>query len=45
MEMSAYHSYSNMKEYVQRMLNEYGSKRVIDFSIYEEKFYPLVVQR
>jgi hypothetical protein len=45
MEMSAYQSYSNMKEYVQRMLNEYGSKRVIDFSIYEEKFYPLVVQR
>jgi len=45
MEMSAYQSYSNMKEYVQRMLNEYGSKRVIDFSVYEEKFYPLVVQR
>ena len=45
MEMSAYQSYSNMKKYVQRMLNEYGSKRVIDFSVYEEKFYPLVVQR
>ena len=45
MEMSAYKSYSNMKEYVQRMLSEYGSKRVIDFSIYEEIFYPLVVQR
>jgi len=45
MEMSAYQSYSNMKEYVQRMLNEYGSKRVIDFSVYEEKFYSLVVQR
>jgi hypothetical protein len=44
-EMSAYQSYSNMKEYVQRMLNEYGSKRVIDFSIYEEILYPLVVQK
>jgi len=44
MEMSAYQSYTAMKEYVQRILNEYGLKRVIDFSVYEEKFYPLVVQ-
>ena len=44
MEMSAYQRFSNMKEYVQRMLNEYGSKRIINFSVYEEKFYPLVVQ-
>jgi len=29
--------------YVQRMLNEYGDKRVIDFTLYEKKFYPLVV--
>ena len=42
-EMSAYESYSAMKEYVERMLNEYGKKRVIDFTQYEEKFYPLVV--
>jgi len=26
-------------------LNEYGLKRVIDFSVYEGKFYSLVVQR
>lgn len=44
MEMSAYQSYTAMKEYVQRILNEYGLKRVIDFSVYEEKFYPPVVQ-
>jgi len=43
MEMSAYQSYSTMREYVQRMLNEYGDKRVIDFTLYEKKFYPLVV--
>jgi transposase len=44
MEMSAYQSYANMKEYVQRMLDEYGSKRIIDFSLFEKKFYPLVKQ-
>lgn len=44
MEMSAFQSYTNMKEYVQRMLSEYGVKRVIDFSLFEKKFYPLVVQ-
>lgn len=44
MEMNAYQSYATMKEYVQKMLDEYGSKRVIDFSSYEETFYPLVVQ-
>lgn len=44
MEMSAYKSYTAMKEFVQKMLNEYGDKRVIDFSVYEEKFYPLVVR-
>lgn len=44
MEMSAFESYANMKEYVQRMLSEYGVKRVIDFSLFEKKFYPLVVQ-
>lgn len=42
MEMSAYQSYSKMKEYVLRMLDEYGDKRVIDFSTYEKKFYTLV---
>ena len=41
--MSAYQSYSAMKEYVQRMLNEYGDNKVIDFTLYEKKFYPLVV--
>jgi len=34
LEMSAYQSYSTMKEYVQRMFNEYGDKRVIDFTHY-----------
>lgn len=44
MEMSAYQSYTAMKEYVQRMLNEYGNKRVIDFTQYEKmQFYPLVM--
>lgn len=43
MEMSAYQSYTAMKEYVQRMLSEYGDKRVIDFTKFERKFYPLVV--
>ncbi|SMP86100.1 DDE superfamily endonuclease [Epsilonproteobacteria bacterium SCGC AD-308-O04] len=43
-EMSAYQSYTNMKEYVQRILKEYGTKRVIDFSLFEKKFYPLVVR-
>lgn len=43
MEMSAYQSYTTMKEFVQRMLDEYGDKRVIDFSSYKEKFYPLIV--
>lgn len=43
-EMSAFQGYLNMKEYVQRMLSEYGVKRVIDFSLFEKKFYPLVVQ-
>jgi len=44
MEMSAFQSYTNMKEYVLRMLSEYGVKRVIDFSLFEKKFYPVVVQ-
>lgn len=44
MEMSAYQSYSNMKSYVQKMLNEYGVERVIDFSLFEKKFNSLVVQ-
>ena len=44
MEMSAFQSYTNMKEYVQRMLSEYGVKRAIDFSLFEKKFYPLVIQ-
>lgn len=44
MEMSAFESYTNMKAYVQRMLSEYGVKRVINFSLFERKFYPLVVQ-
>ena len=44
MEMSAFQSYVKMKEYVQKILNEYGTKRVIDFSLFEKKFYPLVVQ-
>ena len=42
--MSAFQSYTNMKDYVQRILSEYGTKRVIDFSLFEKKFYPLVVQ-
>jgi transposase len=33
-EMSAYKSYDKMKEYVQRMLMEYGSKRIINFTSY-----------
>lgn len=43
MEMSAYQSYSAMKEYVKRMLDEYGDKRVINFKEYQEVFYNLVV--
>jgi transposase len=43
MEMSAYQSYTAMKEYVGRMLKEYGDKRVIKFTQYEKKIYPLVV--
>jgi len=43
-EMSAFQSYTNLKDYVQRILSEYGTKRVIDFSLFEKKFYPLVVQ-
>jgi transposase len=42
-EMSAYQSYASLKKYVQKILNEYGDKRVINFSMYEKKFYPLVV--
>lgn len=44
MEMSAYQSYTNMKEYVQKILKEYGTKKVIDFSLFEKKFYPLMVR-
>ena len=33
MEMSAYQSYNSMKEYVQRMLDEYGTKKIIDGSV------------
>ena len=44
MEMIAYQSYLTMKEYIQRILNEYGLKRMIDFLVYEGKFYPLVGQ-
>lgn len=43
-EMSAFQSYTNLKDYVQRILSEYGTKRVIDFSLFEKKFYPLMVQ-
>ena len=41
-EMSAFQSYTNMRDYVQKILREYGTKRVIDFSLFEKKFYPLV---
>ena len=43
-EMSAFQSYTNMRDYVQKILREYGTKRVIDFSLFEKKFYPLVIQ-
>ena len=43
MVMSAYEGYNAMREYVERMISEYGTKRSIDFSQYEQKFYPLVV--
>lgn len=44
MEMSAYESYATMKEFVQRMLNEYGKKRVINFTLaeVEKALYPLM---
>ncbi len=41
-EMQAFKSYTTLKDYVQKVLNEYGTKRIIDFSLFEEKFYPLV---
>ena len=44
MEMTAFQSYTSMKEYVLRMLSEYGDKRVIDFSLFERKLQPLVIQ-
>jgi len=43
-EMSAFQSYAHMKAYVLRVLGEYGTKRVIDFSLFDKKFYPLMVQ-
>lgn len=42
-EMDAFKSYSAMREYVERVIREYGTRRSIDFSQYEQQFYPLVV--
>ena len=42
-EMSAFESYTAMKDYVQKKLDEYGVKKVIDFSKFEKKIYPLLV--
>ena len=39
MEMSAYGSYSAMKSFVLKTLNDYGSKRKIDFSLFQAKKY------
>ena len=39
MEMSAYESYTTMKNFVLKTLNEYGSKRKIDFSLFQAKKY------
>ena len=41
-EMSAYGSYTAMKQYVTKMLREYGVERVIDFKMQEEKNVPLL---
>jgi transposase len=43
MEMSAYGSYTAMKSFVLKTLDEYGSKRKIDFSLFQVKKYLPVV--